>query len=381
MSEGLDLIVEQFSNSFQSASASLAHAGTNLAYWLAAISLTISISLMIIQGDGLERGFSKLLQTCLLFGMFFGLIHLGGEWIPAMLNTFMQLGGQSANLSSLSPNSIFQVGVSISGKLFGLIWELGITGIPTALMAMICGCFVLIIYCFIAAELTINLVKAYALVTVGPIIFALGNSDFTRSAVTNYVRKIIGMGLQIMMIYIIIGVGVSMGNEWIAAFRDIDSFRKFGMQGLMPVAGGLVVLYLVLKNVPAFIAEIAGAGGFRNYGDAAIAAAAGGATAITNAVIKSSPAMGAGAKGLYRGGRAGGQGAKQWYDKVSDKLGGNDKEAGRGKKAFAKGIGGVAGAFGIPGGMASASGKVSWDYAKKHINSVRGYLGGRSIDT
>ena len=82
--------------------------------------------------------------------MFFGLIHLGGEWIPAMLNTFMQLGGQSANLSSLSPNSIFQVGVSISGKLFGLIWELGITGIPTALMAMICGCFVLIIlllYC------------------------------------------------------------------------------------------------------------------------------------------------------------------------------------------------------------------------------------------
>ena len=32
MSEGLDLIVEQFSNSFQSASASLAHAGMNLAY-------------------------------------------------------------------------------------------------------------------------------------------------------------------------------------------------------------------------------------------------------------------------------------------------------------------------------------------------------------
>ena len=193
--------------------------------------------------------------------------------------------------------------------------------------------------------------------------------------------KIIGMGLQIMMIYIIIGVGVSMGNEWIAAFRDIDSFRKFGMQGLMPVAGGLVVLYLVLKNVPAFIAEIAGPGGFRNYGDAAIAAAAGGATAITNAVIKSSPAMGAGAKGLYRGGRAGGQGAKYAYDKVFDKMSGNEEGISKTRRRLAKTAGGLAGAFGIPGGMAAASGKVSWDYAKKNINSVRGYLGGRSIDT
>ena len=381
MSEGLDLITQQFLTSFQSASASLGHAGINLAYWLAAISLSISIMLMLVQGEGLGRGFSKLLQTCLLFGMFFGLIHLGGDWIPSMLNTFMQLGGQAANLKSLSPNSVFGVGVNISGKLFSLVWELGITGIPVALLAMICGCFVLIIYCFIAAELTINLVKAYALVSVAPIIFALGNSDFTRSAVTNYLRKIIGMGLQIMMIYIIIGVGVSMGNEWIAAFKDVDTFRKFGTQALMPVVGGLILLYLVLKNVPAFIAEIAGAGGFRNYGDAAIAAAAGGAATISNAVIKSSPAMGAGAKGLYRGGRAGGAGAKQWYDKAYDKSGGNKDSAGLVKKTTAGIAGGLAGAFGAPAGMATSSGKAGWQYAKEHINSVRGYLGGRRVDS
>ena len=68
MSEGLDLITQQFLTSFQSASASLGHAGINLAYWLAAISLSISIMLMLVQGEGLGRGFSKLLQTCLLFG-------------------------------------------------------------------------------------------------------------------------------------------------------------------------------------------------------------------------------------------------------------------------------------------------------------------------
>lgn len=381
MPEGLNLTTQQFLTSFQNAAAGLGDAGMNLAYWLALMSISISILLMFVQNEGLGRSFSKLLQTCLLFAMFATFIRYGGQWIPAILNTFMDIGGSAAKLKSLSPNSVFEVGVSISSKLFGLIWELGITGIPTALMAMVCGCFVLIIYCFIAAELVINLVKAYALVTVAPVIFALGNSDFTRSAVTNYVRKMIGMGLQIMMIYIIIGVGVSMGDEWIAAFRDIDSFRKFGMQGLMPVAGGLVVLYLVLKNVPAFIAEIAGAGGFRNYGDAAIAAAAGGASAMTSVIMKSSPAMGAGAKGVYRGGRAGGQGAKQWYDKAFDKAGGNEKDISWFKEKKAKAYGAAGGAFGIPAGIASASGKVSWEYAKKHINSVRGYLGGRSIDT
>ena len=52
-----------------------------------------------------------------------------------------------------------------------------------------CGFFVLIIYAFITTEVVVSLVKSYALVAIGPIMFALGNSDFTKMAVTNYIRK------------------------------------------------------------------------------------------------------------------------------------------------------------------------------------------------
>ena len=90
--------------------------------------------------------------------------------------------------------------------------------------------------------------------------------------------------------------------------------------------------------------------------------------------------MGAGAKGLYRGGRAGGQGGSEWFKRAYKEAGGGkDASVGQNLKAGYKGL--KAGALGVPAGIASASGKASWEYAKKHINSVRGYLGGRSIDT
>ena len=65
----------------KNAAAGLGDAGMNLAYWLALMSISISILLMFVQNEGLGRSFSKLLQTCLLFAMFATFIRYGGQWI------------------------------------------------------------------------------------------------------------------------------------------------------------------------------------------------------------------------------------------------------------------------------------------------------------
>ena len=387
---GINSIVSEFIHSFIHFAGILEHAAMNLAVSLAVITLALTALMTLVQGDDLSKMVSKLLQTGLLFGLFFGLIHLGGTWIPEWLNSFMAIGAKASGLQGLSPNSVFLVGANIAGKMFSTIWKVGLTHIPTALLCMFTGFFLLIIYCFICAELTVNLVKTYALVAVGPIIFALGNSDFTRSAVTNYLQKIIGMGLHLMILYVLVGVGVSLSNKWILLFQKAQGAEDFVIQTIVPVIGGLVVLYLVIKNVPAFIATISGAAGFRNYGDAAIAASMTGAGVMAQTMAKATGIGGMGARGgyqlgrgMYHGGAAAGQGAKSAgasasaaVDKGFDKVSGKFNKGGVAHKTtdlFRRGTASAADLFGGAGGALIGPSKLA---AKHGFNTVHNYLRG-----
>ena len=98
-----------------------------------------------------------------------------------------------------------------------------------------------------------------------------------------------------MTLYAIVGVGVDLSNIWIHEFiysGELD----FVTSAVLPMIGDLIILYLVMKNLPAFLAEISGAGGFRNYGDAAVAAAFAGAGAMTKAMKGAAMAGVGGAK-------------------------------------------------------------------------------------
>jgi len=390
MTQGLNGITHEFLTGFHHFAITLTGYAMHLAYLLAGITLTITVMLMVLQGDDLNKVFAKLIQSCLLFGLFFGLISLCGTWIPDILNSFMQIGGKASGIAGLSPNSVFSVGADISLTLLSSSMHVAFFHLATALILIVCAFFVLIIYAFLAAEIAINLVKAYALVAVGPIIFALGNSDFTRSCVTNYLQKVIGMGINLMMLYVIIGIGKTMGEQWLAYFKNASMNDDLIMSGVIPVVGGLIVLYLIMKNIPAFIAEISGAGGFRNYGDAAIAAAVAGSAALAKTVSGGGQMVGRAAQIAYRGGAAGGAGAMQAYQasKSAGMIGQSSSwsagqvgasDSGKTSSMFANaaeklknvGSGGLGAGKGV-GGLAG-------QHAKAGLNSVRGYLNGTKV--
>ena len=99
----------------------------------------------------------------------------------------------------------------------------------------------------------------------------------TRPTVNNYVQKLIGMGLHLLMIYIVIGVGITVGDSWVTSIKASAASGIFGFGDIAVVIGGLVIFYMVTQNIPAFIATISGAGGFRNYGAQTVATAMGAA--------------------------------------------------------------------------------------------------------
>jgi len=363
----VNAVTHNFMEAFQHFSTVAGDAGMHLAYSLAGLTLVISTIMMVLQQDELNKMFSKWLQTALLYGLFFTLIKFGGSWMPTILNSFMAIGAKSAGLGSLTPESVFNVGLTIANKMFTLTNTPDIHWYNFGVIfgGQICGFFVLIIYALITAEVVIVLVKSYALVAMGPIIFAMGNSDFTRAAVPNYIRKVIGMGIQLMILYVIVGVGIKLGDLWIAQFIN-SGYLDFLIAAILPMLGGLIILYLVMKNVPAFLAEISGAGGFRNYGDAAIAAAARGASALSSALNKGGGGAIKGVAGGMGSMHGMASGARSQMDQYKD------------KKSFANGSesnGNVFGrsasrlAGGLKGGY-SGFGKGT-NYAHGTINTVK----------
>jgi type IV secretion system protein TrbL len=403
MDSGLNGVTKQFLDSFLAFAHQLSGAAMHLAYMLAVLSVIISMTVMLMQGENLSKVIAKLLQTFFLFGVFFTLILNCGQWIPAIINSFMQLGGEASKLDSLSPDSVFLVGTNIAGSIFASINKIGMWHVPTALLAITCAFFVFIIYCLITAEVVVNLVKSYALVSVAPIMFALGNSDFTRSTVTNYLRKVIGMGVHLMMLYIIVGIGKSLGDHWIKLFENTDNTSSFVLSTILPVLGGLIVLYLVMKNIPAFIAEISGASGFRNYGDATIAATAAGAASLTNALSKGARGVGIagqGAGAAYAGGSAGRQTAKQaaenYFSKkaFSSSLNNNEGQGVKTRHLFSKeaaklmakkvaggavsvGVGAATQISGIAGGTAGGASSVGREAGKAVVNKLKPHFTGK----
>ena len=280
----LDNIDFEFAKGFQSSMHQIILSATDLAYYLACISLILTIVMMLMQGDEINKVFSKVLQSIFLFSMFFGLINLCGSWVPVWFNSFMEIGGKASGLDGLDPSSIFDQGYAISGTIVHTAMNLGITHIPTALLAMICALFIVIIYAMIAGNLAMLLIKSYALVAIGPFVFALGMSEITRSTVSNYINKLVGMGFNILTMYIVIGVGVHIGNDWVNNIQQSAASGVFDFGSILVVVGGLIMFYMAVQTLPPFIAGVSGAHGFRDYGQTTIATAMTAAATTANAM-------------------------------------------------------------------------------------------------
>ena len=375
----LNTINFQFLEGFQKAMHAISAAGSDLAYWLAYITLVFTVVMMLLQGDEINKIFSKLVQMGMLFGIFFGMITLCGTWVPMFLNGFMYAGGKAANLTALDPSSIFDQGFFIASKIASTSVDLGLMHLFTMFLGAFAAIFIIIIYALIAADLAVTLIKSFALVCVGPIIFAFGMNDVTRPTVNNYVQKLIGMGLQLMMLYIIIGVGISVGDSWVTSIKASAAKGVFSFGDIAVVMGGLTIFYMVTQSVPSFIATLSGAGGFRNYGAQTVATAMGaaamGAKAMSPTNIRNVGAnIGGNAvtagRGLANTGKTLGAGT---YNSLKNAKGGIQKTA----EAFKSG-GVKAGAIQAGKSVGSGIGSAIKDTAKHGAKSTGAFFKGNS---
>ena len=230
---------------------------TRLFYLLAVIQLTLSALWITITGEPLQRFLSQMVQLTFSFGFFFTLIEYGGEWIPAIFNGFIDLG-QETGVQSLDPSSIIEQGIAIAGGIAKGFLKLGmLTHLFIGIVGSIICLIVIIIYALIAAELTLVLVKSYILVATSGLFFAFAAHDATRPVLINYFRTVLGLGLQLMTLYFLLSVGQQIGITW--AKLAVTSYNNHNLAIMFTVLSAVIIYFLILKTIPVFVANIAGA--------------------------------------------------------------------------------------------------------------------------
>lgn len=296
----LDQVTQQFLEALSHDGRLIQKSAEMLFYYLVVIQLALSAIWMTLAGESVQKFLTRLVQMFFSFSFFYGLIQFGGQWIPQLLNGFIHIG-QLAGVKSLDPSSIVDQGMSISGAIFKAFFNWGLLGHPwVSIVGAIVCISILVLYGLMAAELAIVLVKSYILIALGGLFFAFGASDYTEEMAKNYFRAAIGLGLQLMSLYLLLGVGQNIGTEW--ATMTAHAAEKHELMPMLVILAAVIVYYMILKNIPLFIAGLSSMGGFRNYGDAAVGMATNAGMSGANTLSNLKGLSGKGIQGLTQAG-------------------------------------------------------------------------------
>jgi len=267
----LDQVTEQFLQAFRHDAYVLQQAGLHLFFYFTLIQLTVTALWQAISGQSLAELLSKILKQAMIFGILFACIHHAGRWIPHIINGFVELG-QQTGVNAIEPAGVLDQGFAIAGAILRAFGGWGLLGHPFVAFVGAAVCIsVIIIYGLIAAELVLVIVKSYFLVSLSSLFFALGATDVSRPMLINSLKTVIGIGLQLMTLYCLIGVGQMLGDHW--ATMTAVAAKEHQLMPMFAILAAVIVYFMIIKNIPTFVAGLAGVGGFRNYGDAAVASA------------------------------------------------------------------------------------------------------------
>ena len=143
-------------------------------------------------------------------GAFYALLLNGRIWIPAIIDSFEQIGSTySWKLSALSPSAVFSQGLNIAGSLMDFRFDLRIlceagqflgTGIrrdhyrprPTGI---------------ITVQFIVAMVESYIVVAAGFIFVGFGGRGVTVPYSERYIGLAVSTGIKIMLLYLLIGAG------------------------------------------------------------------------------------------------------------------------------------------------------------------------------
>jgi len=266
---------------------------------LAVIEFAWSAAVMLLEKSDFQTWTSALIRKLMWIGAFYALLLNGRLWIPAIIDSFTQIGQNAAGLGALSPSGVFIQGLSIAGALMdGASTSAFFTNPGTSLALAFAALLIVISYTLITINFIVTFVESYLVVSVGFIFLGFGGSRWTAPYTERYIGLAVSIGIKVVLLYCLISAGFDLSQAWLDEAQAIAASSRPVMTAF-DVMGGSLIFMMCCWQIPKLFAAVIGGSPALTGGDlVATAAVVGGAAlAVGGAAV-------AGAGALMGGGSA-----------------------------------------------------------------------------
>jgi type IV secretion system protein TrbL len=270
---------------------------------LAVIEFAWSAAVMLLEKSDLQAWTSALIRKLMWIGAFYALLLNGRIWIPAIIDSFTQLGQNAAGLGALSPSGIFMQGLSLAGALMdGASTSAFFTNPGTSLALAFAALLIVLSYTLITINFIVTLVESYLVVSVGFIFLGFGGSRWTAPYTERYIGLAVSIGIKIVLLYCLIAAGFDLSIGWLSEAQGISTSARPAMTAF-DVMGGALIFMMCCWQIPKLFAAVIGGSPALTGGDliATTAVLGGAALAAGGAAVAGVSALAGGGSGAAAG--------------------------------------------------------------------------------
>ncbi|MGA3133661.1 MAG: P-type conjugative transfer protein TrbL [Terracidiphilus sp.] len=275
-------------------------AATYLFYALATLDFAWSAPQFLREHDFMGL-FMTLIRKLLVIGFFYAVLINGQTWIPAIINSFAQLGANAAGVPlAQSPSDIMTQGLQLVSNLFTEVSAVDLLSQPGgAIATILAACIILASYIIITLHYVVTKLEAIIVMTAGYIFLGFGGSRWTAPYFERYISLAISTGVRLMLIYLMLGVFNTISNNWIATINGYTADQPITQ--IFPTLMSMLLFAFASWMIPKMAASIAsgtlGAGAADLVGMGMEVAKGAALTAATVAVVAATGGAGAAAGG------------------------------------------------------------------------------------
>jgi type IV secretion system protein TrbL len=201
--------------------------------------------------------FLSLIKKLLVISFFYAVLINGQVWIPAIVNSFAQLGANAAGIPmAQSPSDIMAQGIQIVSDLFTKISGTALFEQPgSAITTLLMVCIVLASYIIITLHYVVTKLEAIIVMSAGYIFLGFGGSRWTSPYFERYISFAVSTGVRLMLIYLMLGVFRTVSNNWIATMNGYTADQPISQ--ILPTLMSMLLFAFASWMIPKMAGSLA----------------------------------------------------------------------------------------------------------------------------
>jgi type IV secretion system protein TrbL len=115
---------------------------------------------------------------------------------------------------------------------------------------LICAILLTAVFAYMAGKVLVALIEMYVVTAGGVVLLAFGGSRFTVDFALAYLRYLVAIGAKLFFLALIIGLGQTFINDWLAALGTLT------LKQVLMLFGAAFVLAFIVNDIPAMVAGL-----------------------------------------------------------------------------------------------------------------------------